>query len=95
MSKPRALKGKLKKPSTKAHRGPCFAKGCKQNGPLMHTCKVCEALIEQGEAQGEPFTVQFCGDHLVEAAARMKRHVLLKHPATIPAWMLAALSGEL
>jgi hypothetical protein len=96
MSKPRRLKGKAAKPKhDQKHRGPCFVKGCEQNGGLMHHCKVCEALIAQGEKKGEPFTVQFCGDHIVEAAARMKKHVLLKHPATIPAWMLAALTGEL
>jgi hypothetical protein len=95
VSKPRALKGKPKKRDTKAHHGPCFKKGCEKNGALMHHCKICEALIAQGEKKGEPFTVQFCGDHLVEAAARIKRHVLLKHPGTLPAWMMSALKGEL
>lgn len=94
MSKPRSMKKKALKPDTKSHHGPCFKTGCHQNGGLMHHCKVCEALKEQGKLDAEPFTVQFCGDHIIEAAARMKRHVLTKHPATIPAWLLATLTGE-
>jgi hypothetical protein len=91
VSKPRVLRGKARtKP--KKHRGPCYVKGCKVNGGLMHHCKICEALVEAGK-QEEAYTVQFCGNHLVEAAAKMKRHVLLKHPGTLPSWLLHKLTG--
>lgn len=93
MSKPRSIKRKRLRATTRSHHGPCFKEGCHHNGGLMHHCKICEALKAAGKLDSEPFTVQFCGEHLIEAAMRIKRHVLLKHPATIPAWMMAKLSG--
>ncbi|MCJ7796849.1 MAG: hypothetical protein MUQ56_08800 [Thermoleophilia bacterium] len=90
MGKPWKKKQKIK---LKSHHGPCFVKGCKHNGSLMHHCKICEALVAEGEIE-KSFEVQFCGYHVVEAGKKMKRHILTKHPVTIPALFWAKLKGE-
>jgi len=77
----------------KAHHGPCFVEGCKINGSLMHHCKICEALVAEKRLE-KAFEVQFCGHHVVEAGKRMKKHVLTRHPVTIPALLWAKLKGE-
>lgn len=81
----------------KANHGPCFVKDCTRNGSLLHHCKVCEALAadpSHKKTADECFTVAFCGHHVVEANKEIKKHVLLKHPMTIPAWMASKLLGE-
>jgi hypothetical protein len=78
----------------RAHFGLCFyeyRKGqttCGNRGRLKHHCVLCEKA-------GKDFTVQFCESHAKEAESKMKRHVLLAHPSTIPAAFLAGLKGEL
>lgn len=41
-----------------------------------------------------PFKLQFCGNHFVEANKAIKRHVLVKHPWLIGAWMAAKLMAK-
>lgn len=77
----------------KAHHGPCFMDGCKANGSLMHHCRICDELVAE-DPDKQPFTVQFCGHHVIEAGKKMKKHVLTKHPVTIPALLWAKLKGD-
>lgn len=72
----------------KRHRGPCFVRGCTANGGMKHHCVLCEE-------RGAEYTVQFCDRHAVDAEKAIKRHVLLKHPGTIPSFIVAGLKGEL
>lgn len=68
-------------------RGPCVDNKCGNNGSIGQACELCAQ-------KGKTYKVLACPNHAGLARAKLKRHILLKHPGTIPSAMLAALSGR-
>jgi hypothetical protein len=83
----RAARKRYRAGLSKTGKGPCFVAECGNRGKVEQACVLCES-------QGKTFLVAACPSHTGKARGRVKRHVLLKHPATMPAAMLAALAGK-
>jgi hypothetical protein len=83
----RAARDAYRKGLTRSGKGPCFVEACSRRGRVEQSCVLCES-------QGEHFLVAACPGHTGKARAKVKRHVLLKHPGTIPAAFAAALTGR-
>lgn len=72
---------------TKKERGACCVKDCGRNGSIGQSCELCAK-------KGKEFKVLGCPGHAGVARDRLKRHILVRHPGALPAWMAAALSGR-
>ena len=63
--------------------GPCFVKGCSNNGDMKTHCRFCD------------YVVQACTGHQIDGRNKAKKHLYLKHPTkSIPAIMLGVLRGQ-
>ena len=92
MSRPGRRKPKKDKP----HRGPCFAKECKERGGEIFHCITCEQLRDAGKkTDADVFRIQTCVLHRDKAIAKIKTHALVKHPVNIVKVTIAGLKGEL
>lgn len=76
------------------HQGPCFKKGCKQNGGTIHTCITCEKLASSTSQGGEVFQVQCCTVHYHDGLKKVRRHAITAHPANLLRVVAAGLRGE-
>ena len=90
---------RAKKVVGKAHRGPCFKKGCQLNGGILHECLTCENLAKAAEMAGEDhgivvFKIQCCTRHSDEGLKKVRRHALTAHPANLLRVVAAGLKGE-
>lgn len=84
----RRVDGAARKADTKGSYGPCFVDGCPMvRGRITQECVLCEH-------KDASFIIQSCIVHAGDARARLKRHVLLRHPSTIPAAIWAGLKGH-
>lgn len=87
----RGMARKLAEP----HKGPCFAKKCKQNGGTIHHCITCEELVRAGKLAAEDaFKVQCCAVHVHEGLKKVRRHAVTAHPANLLRVVAAGLRGE-
>jgi hypothetical protein len=95
----RAFMRGLAQEMVRPHKGPCFKKGCKQNGGTIHHCVTCEKIRD---AQGsdpitkvhEVFTVQCCAVHFDEGLKKIRRHAVTAHPVNLLRVVAAGLKGE-
>ena len=83
----RAIVRGLAQKMAEPHRGPCFKKGCKQNGGTIHACITCEKLHEI-------FAVQCCAVHYDEGLKKVRRHAVTAHPVNLLRVVAAGLKGE-
>jgi hypothetical protein len=88
MSKPgRRARRQARREQGEKEKGPCFVEECGARGSVGQECELCLK-------KGKQFKLQACRSHTGDARARMKRHILLKHPGVMPAWFAAAMTGE-
>jgi hypothetical protein len=69
--------------------GTCFHNGCPLNGDETFHCSTCEELEKK-----KPYRIQTCSLHRADAVAKIKRHVLVKHPSNLLKATGAVLAGR-
>ena len=65
----------------------CDHPNCNRRSRVMRECILCEK-------KGKVHLINACDHHPEWLMEKLKRHVLLKHPGTIPTLVVAALKGE-
>jgi hypothetical protein len=75
-----------------------LAKENPQDDAFNHT-KTLEQLLRLGKVTKERiakdvYTVQFCGEHVIPADGKIKRHLIGKHRGVLPAWFFSKLTGR-
>lgn len=81
----------------KSEHGQCHFDGCQANATASEHCVLCDQQVVDGKREpDDAFRVSFCRllEHSDAAQRKMERHILTKHKGTIPAWLLAKLTGR-
>jgi hypothetical protein len=81
----------------RSEHGECHFNGCQAKGTASEHCVLCEKQVAEGKREpADAFRVSFCRllEHSDAAQRKMERHILTKHKGTIPAWLLAKLTGR-
>jgi len=84
-----AQKAAMKKHKKSRDKGDCFHSGCPLNGDETFHCSTCEKLEKK-----KPFSIQTCFQHRADAVAKIKRHVLIKHPSNLVGAAAAVVTGR-